>query len=99
MVEPHFSRVASYCCTAAILGRTVDELTCHRTYFTVTDDEGNGHPAVEYLAAMLDDESVFQVMPLKRFVKLIGSGEPLESLGDGRFIGTYSRRTYSAQPR
>jgi len=77
----------------------VDELTCHRTYFTVTDEDGNGHPAVEYLAATLDGERVFQNMPLKRFVKLIGSGEHLESLGNGRFIGSYSRRTYSAQLR
>lgn len=75
----------------------MDESTYHRTYFTVTDDDGNGHPAVEYLAATLDDRTVFPIMAVKRFVKLIGSGEHLESLGDGRFIGSYSRRTYSAQ--
>ena len=76
----------------------MDEWTCHRTYFTVTDEDGKGHPAVEYLAATLeDDKPAFQPMPLKRFVKLIGSGEHLESLGDGRFIGSHSRRTYSAQ--
>jgi hypothetical protein len=36
-------------------------------------------------------------MPLKRFVKLIGSGERLEALGNGRFVGASSGRTYSAQ--
>jgi len=75
----------------------VDEMTCHRTYFTVTDDEGNGHPAMEYLAVSSDSEPVFEVTPLKRFVKLIGSGEHLKSLGDGRFVGSYSRRTYCAK--
>ena len=77
----------------------MDEGTCQRTYFTVTDDDGNGHPAMEYLAASLDDAPVFEVMPLKRFVKLIGSGEHLKSLGDGRFIGSRSRRTFSARHR
>ena len=67
-----------------------------RTYFIVTDDDGRGHPAVEYLAATLDGAPVFQILPLKRFFKLIGSGEHLEALGDGRFIGSNSRRTYSA---
>jgi hypothetical protein len=45
----------------------------------------------------LDEQPVFQVMPLKRFVKLIGSGEPLESIGDGRFVGARTRQTYSCQ--
>ena len=75
----------------------MDDSNCQRTYFTVTDDSGKGHPAVEYLAATLDGGPVFQVMPLKRFVKLIGSGEHLEALGDGRFIGLRSRRTFSAR--
>jgi hypothetical protein len=75
----------------------VDEGTCQRTYFTVTDDDGKGHPAVEYLAATVDEQALFEVTPLKRFVKLIGSGEHLKSLGDGRFIGSYSRRTYLAR--
>ena len=76
----------------------MDAITTQRTYFTVTDENGIDHPAVAYLAATLDGDHVFQVMPLKRFVKLIGSGEHLVSLGDGRFVGSYSRRTYSAQP-
>lgn len=73
----------------------MEQLDRTRTYFTVTDESGKGHPAVEYLAGTLDEVPVFQVMPLKRFVKLIGSGEHLEPLGEGRFLGTRSRRTYS----
>jgi hypothetical protein len=75
----------------------VDERNRDRTYFLVTDESGKGYPAMEYLAATLDEQPVFQVMPLKRFVKLIGSGEPLESIGDGRFVGARTRQTYSCQ--
>ena len=75
----------------------MDATTSQRTYFTVTDEHGNGHPAVEYLAATLDGEPAFQGLPLKRFVKLIGTGEHLESLGDGRFVGARSRRTFLAR--
>lgn len=78
------------------MGPTMDDSNCDRTYFTVTDADGKGHPAVEYLAATLDETPVFQILPLKRFIKLIGSGENLEPLGGGRFIGTHSRRTYCA---
>jgi len=67
-----------------------------RTYFTVTDESGKGHPAMEYLAGTIGEEPSFQVLPLRRFVKLIGSGEPLESLGEGRFVGSRSRQKYSA---
>jgi hypothetical protein len=74
----------------------VDEPERPRTYFTVTDESGKRHPAVEYLAGSLDEQPVFQVIPLKRFLKLIGSGEHLQALGDGRFIGTHSRRIYCA---
>ena len=75
----------------------MDEGSGHRTYFFVTDEDGNGFPAMEYLAGTLDERPVFEVTPLKRFVKLIGSGEHLMSLGDGRFIGCSNRRTYCAQ--
>lgn len=72
----------------------MDPLDQPRTYFTVTDEFGNGHPAMEYLAGSLDGQPVFQVIPLKRFVKLIGSGEVLERVGEGQFVGARSRRTY-----
>jgi hypothetical protein len=38
---------------------------------------------------------VFEVVPLKRFVKLIGCGEHLEALEDGRFLGLRTGRIYS----
>ena len=77
----------------------MDDSDCERMYFRVLDGEGNSHPAVEYLAATLDQEPVHEVLPLRRFVKLIGSGERLESLGGGQFVGFRSRRTYSVQLR
>ena len=76
----------------------MDDLDRPRTYFTVTDEFGMGHPAMEYFAGTLDGgQPVFEVIPLKRFVKLIGSGEHLEGLGNGRFLGLTSRRTYSVR--
>lgn len=77
----------------------MDQSDCRRTYFTVLDEDGVGHPAMEYLAATLDEQPVFQVLPLKRFVKLIGSGEHLEAAGDGRFVSSRSRRTYVEKGR
>jgi hypothetical protein len=74
----------------------MEQANRERTYFTVTDESGKGHPAMEYLAGTLDEEPTFQVVPLKRFVKLIGSGEALEAIGEGRFVGSRSRRVYSA---
>ena len=75
----------------------MEEPIRNRTYFTLLDQHGKGHPAMEYVAATLDGQHVFQVMPLKRFVKLIGSGERLEPLGEGRYIDVRSGRTYSAR--
>jgi hypothetical protein len=74
----------------------VDDPDRPRTYFTVVDENGTCHPAVSYLAATLNEEPVFQVMPLKRYIRLIGSGEHLEPVGDGRFVGASTRRTFSA---
>lgn len=71
------------------------ELTRNRTYFTLLDEDGMGHPAMEYVAATLDVQPDPEIMPLKRFVKLIGSGEHLEPLDNGRYIGSRSGRTYS----
>ena len=73
----------------------MDHLDQPRSYFTVIDESGTLHPAVDYLAGTLDEQPVFEIMALKRFVKLIGSGEHLSDIGDGRFIGLRSRRTYS----
>jgi hypothetical protein len=75
---------------------SVDDFDRPRTYFTVTDEFGATYPAMEYIAGTLDEHPVFHVVPLKKFVKLIGSGEHLEGLGDGDFVGLTSRRRYSA---
>ena len=77
----------------------MDESDCRRNYFTVVDDEGVAHPAMEYLAATLDEQPVFHVLPLKRFVKLIATGENLAALGDGRFIGARSGRIFAERGR
>lgn len=74
----------------------MDDFDRPRTYFTVTDEFGATYPAMEYIAGTLDEQPVFHVVPLKKFVKLIGSGEHLEGLGDGDFVGVTSRRRYSA---
>lgn len=73
----------------------MEELTRNRTYFTLLDEDGIGHPAVEYVAATLDVQPAPEIMPLRRFVKLIGSGEHLEPLDNGRYIGSHSGRAYS----
>ena len=73
----------------------MEEPAGNRTYFALKDESGKAHPAMAYLAGTLDEEPVFQVVPLKRFVKLIGSGEHLEALEDGRFLGLRTGRIYS----
>ena len=59
----------------------MDQPTSQRTYFTVTDEGGHPHPAVEYLAATLDADAVVQDMPTRRFIRLIGAGEHLQAIG------------------
>jgi hypothetical protein len=66
-----------------------------RLYFTVVDESGKELPAVEYWAGSPDeDEPAFQVIPLRRFVKLLGIGESLEEIGDGVFSGIWSGRRF-----
>jgi hypothetical protein len=77
----------------------LDQTDCRRSYFTVVDEEGIAHPAMEYVAATLDEQPVFHVLPLKRFVKLIATGENLAALGDGRFIGARSGRVFKGGAR
>lgn len=70
-----------------------------RRYFTVVDAIGSPAPAMEYWAATPnEEEAVYDVMPLRRFVKLIGSGESLVETGDGVFMGTSSQRTFYRFP-
>lgn len=57
-----------------------------RTYFTVVDEAGQAAPAVEYWAAHFDEAvENHEVLPLRRFVKLLGSGESLLEVGQGIF--------------
>lgn len=66
-----------------------------RLYFTVLDAWGKAMPAVEYWAASSQDEHPpFQVVPLRRFVKLLGAGESLQEAGKGVFTGISSGRRY-----
>lgn len=66
-----------------------------RRYFTVLDEDGRAAPAVEYWAAVVDeDQPVYQVLPLRRFIKLIGSGEQLEEAHEGVFVASFSRRIF-----
>ena len=71
------------------------DATESRRYFTVLDESGRPAPAMEYWAATPDqDEPVYEVVALRRFVKLIGSGERLEETTEGVFVGNRSRRTF-----
>lgn len=71
------------------------DATESRRYFTVLDESGHPAPAMEYWAAMPEqEEPVYAVLALRRFVKLIGSGEHLEETSQGVFVGNWSRRTF-----
>ncbi|MBL0421984.1 hypothetical protein JI739_16660 [Ramlibacter sp. AW1] len=67
-----------------------------RRYFTVIDDQGRHLPVVEYWAASLSDDDLppFQVMPLRRYVKVMGTGDYLRATADGAFIEVQSGRRY-----
>lgn len=66
-----------------------------RIYFNVVDEDGNVHPAVEYWAATLDGEELsFQILPISRFVRLLGSKEALIDLDGTRFRGCQTGRVY-----
>lgn len=73
--------------------RVADE----RRYFTVLDEDGRAMPAVEYWAGYFEQEQpVHDVVPLRRFLKLLWSGEPLNEKGEGVFVGRHSGRRYFA---
>lgn len=67
-----------------------------RVYFNVVDRDGKVHPAVEYWAAAFegDDVTSTQILPITRFVRLLGSKEGLIDVGDGAFKACRSGRTY-----
>lgn len=68
-----------------------------RRYFTVVDPVGTPAPAMEYWAA-IPKESERIDMPVRRFIKLIGSGECLLETGNGVFMGSQSQRTFYRFP-
>lgn len=75
------------------------DATQSRRYFTVLDESGRPAPAMEYWAATPDqDVPLYQVLPLRRYVKLIGSGEYLEETAEGVFVGSRSQRTFFRLP-
>lgn len=54
---------------------------------------------MEYWAATLcEEEAAPESTRLRRFVKLIGSGEDLSEMGDGVFRGVQSQRTFYRLP-
>lgn len=71
-----------------------------RRYFTVLDEAGNAAPAVEYWSATVDEDvqPVYEVLPLRRFFKLLDSGERLEEAQPGVFISRSSGRTFFPMP-
>ena len=70
-----------------------------RRYFTVLDEAGHHAPAMEYWATTPDDcDPVQGIGRLRKFVKLIGSGECLDTAGDGVFIARWSQRTFFQLP-
>jgi hypothetical protein len=69
--------------------------TLARLYFSVLDASGKTLPAVEYWAGSPQgDHPPFQVVPLRRFVKLLGAGESLQEVGSGVFTGVSSGRRF-----
>jgi hypothetical protein len=70
-----------------------------RVYFTVLDEAGKAYPAVEYWAGLIDEATpVYQVVPLRRFIKLIGPDEPLSETSHGVFRGVTTGMTYTRFP-
>ena len=66
-----------------------------RQYFSVLDPSGKALPAVEYWAGSPQgDHPPFQVVPLRKFVKLLGAGESLQEVGRGVFTGVSSGRRF-----
>ena len=70
-----------------------------RVYFTVLDEAGKAYPAVEYWAGLIDERApVYQVVPLRKFIKLIGPDEPLKETGRGVFQGATSGIVFTRFP-
>lgn len=70
--------------------------TSHPHYFTVVDAIGWPSPAMEYWAAVPDEEqpTTNAPMPMRRFIRLIGSGEGLIETGKGVFLGRETQRSF-----
>ena len=65
-----------------------------RVYFTVLDPSRKLLPAVEYWAGSLADVPSYPVIPLRKFIKLIGAGEQLKEIGNGVFVSERSGRSF-----
>lgn len=56
-------------------------------YFTMVDEAGRAEPVVEFWSGSIDYEQlVYQATPLKRFIKLLGTGEYLREEDAGVFV-------------
>jgi hypothetical protein len=70
-----------------------------RRYFSVVDEHGNRLPAVEYWAGSPDeDQPDYEIVPLRRFVKLLGAGESLREIGAGIFTAIGCGRRFVCAP-
>lgn len=68
-------------------------------YFTVVDSIGWPSHAMEYWAATPSEgKAAPESSQLRRFIKLIGSGENLSETGDGMLKGIQSRQTFYRFP-
>jgi hypothetical protein len=65
-------------------------------YFTMVDESGRAESVVEFWSGSVDYEQlVYQAVPLKRFIKVLGSGEYLKDEGSGVFVeGRTGRRLF-----
>jgi hypothetical protein len=62
-------------------------------YFTVLDESGRAEPVVEFWAGGIDYEQlVYEVAPLRKFVKVLGTGEYLKEEDDGVFLESRTGR-------
>lgn len=70
-----------------------------RVYFTVVDAAGLPAAAMEYWAASPEEDMpTYEVLPIRRFIKLTGLGESLVEISDGVYQARPSQRIFYRLP-